>query len=79
MNIVDETQFSFSMLTNTAFHAKLSTLLHVKTIGHEIRLTVIFPVSDNVMKLTPFLVMKRQHILEAFPVESYLNLVRKDG
>jgi hypothetical protein len=36
-------------------------------------------VLDNIMKLTPFLVMKRQHILGAFPVEFDLNLVRKVG
>jgi len=50
MYIVDETQFSFSMLTNTAFHTKLSTLLLVKTTGHEIRMIVMLSVLDNVMK-----------------------------
>jgi len=35
MDIVDETQFSFSMLTNTAIHTNWSTLLLIKTTGHE--------------------------------------------
>ena len=43
------------------------------------RMTVVLSILDNVMKLTPFLIMKRENILGAFPVESDLNLLRKDG
>jgi hypothetical protein len=35
MDIVDETQFSFSMLTNNANHTKLSALLLVKITRYE--------------------------------------------
>jgi len=43
------------------------------------RMTVVLSILDNVMKLTPFLIMKRENILGAFPVEFDLNLLRKDG